>query len=90
MNLTYADGIAAALTTIVLEGHAAMLQRRLPSNWELTPFKGLDVRGRASERIPARCIPRCMLIAQRHKPAALARNQAEVELPVLSIKEGVA
>ena len=30
MNLTYSDGIAAALTTIALEGNAATLQRRLP------------------------------------------------------------
>jgi len=32
----------------------------------------------------------CILIAQRHKPVVVARNQAEVELAVLSIKEGVA
>lgn len=47
MNLIYADGIAAALTTLALEGNAAALQHRLPSGWELTPFEGEDVRGRA-------------------------------------------
>ena len=47
MNLIYSDGIAAALTTLALEGNAAALKLRLPSGWELTPFEGEDVRGRA-------------------------------------------
>src|SRR5215469_15842713 len=47
MNLTYADGIGAALTTLALEGNAAALKLRLPSGWELTPFEGSDVRERA-------------------------------------------
>jgi hypothetical protein len=45
MDLHFSDGIAAARTTIALEGNAVALQRRLPSNWELTPYAGDDLRG---------------------------------------------
>ena len=47
MELHYADGIAAARTTLALEANAAALQRRLPSGWELAPYAGDDLRGRA-------------------------------------------
>ena len=47
MDLHYSDGIAAARTTLALEANAAALQRRLPSGWELAPYEGEDLRGRA-------------------------------------------
>jgi hypothetical protein len=47
VDLHYSDGIAAARTTLALEANAAALQRRLPSGWELAPYEGEDLRGRA-------------------------------------------
>jgi hypothetical protein len=47
VDLHYADGIAAARTTLALQANAAALQRRLPSGWELAPYAGEDLRGRA-------------------------------------------
>lgn len=47
MDLHYADGIAAARTTLALEANPAALQRRLPGGWELAPYQGEDLRGRA-------------------------------------------
>jgi hypothetical protein len=47
MELHYSDGIAAARTTLALEANAAALQRRLPPGWELAPYAGDDLRGRA-------------------------------------------
>jgi hypothetical protein len=47
MQLHHADGIAAARTTLALEANAAALQRRLPPGWELAPYAGEDLRGRA-------------------------------------------
>jgi hypothetical protein len=43
--LKYSDGIAAARTMIALEGNAAALERRLPTDWELAPYEGDDLRG---------------------------------------------
>jgi hypothetical protein len=45
VELHYSDGIAAARTTIALEGNPDALQRRLPSGWELAPYQGDDLRG---------------------------------------------
>src|SRR5215467_5479881 len=45
VDLHYSDGIAAARTMIALEGNAAALQRRLPADWELSPYAGDDLRG---------------------------------------------
>jgi hypothetical protein len=47
MDLHYADGIAAARTTLALHANPAALQRRLPDGWELAPYAGQDLRGRA-------------------------------------------
>jgi len=47
VDLHYSDGIAAARTTLALEANPAALQRRLPSSWELAPYAGQDLRGRA-------------------------------------------
>jgi hypothetical protein len=47
VDLSYSDGIAAARTTLAIEANAAALQRRLPSGWELAPYAGEDLRGRA-------------------------------------------
>jgi hypothetical protein len=47
VELHYSDGIAAARTTLALEANAAALQRRLPDGWELAPYEGEDLRGRA-------------------------------------------
>jgi hypothetical protein len=43
--LKYSDGIAAARTMLALEGNAAALERRLPTDWELAPYAGDDLRG---------------------------------------------
>jgi hypothetical protein len=43
--LKYSDGIAGARTMIAFEGNAPALQRRLPSDWELSPYAGDDLRG---------------------------------------------
>jgi len=45
--LRYSDGIAAARTLIALEANATALQRRLPDGWELAPYAGDDLRGKA-------------------------------------------
>jgi hypothetical protein len=47
VDLHYSDGIAAARTTLALHGNPAALQGRLPSGWELAPYAGDDLRGRA-------------------------------------------
>jgi hypothetical protein len=47
MDLRYSDGIAAARTTLALAANPAALQRRLPDGWELAPYAGQDLRGRA-------------------------------------------
>jgi hypothetical protein len=47
VDLHYADGIAAARTTLALDANAAALQRRLPDGWELAPYEGEDLRGTA-------------------------------------------
>src|SRR5262245_19655039 len=46
-SLTYSNGIAAARTLLALEANAIALQRRLPSGWELSPYAGDDLRGKA-------------------------------------------
>lgn len=46
-DLKYSDGIAAARTLIAVRANAAALQRRLPSGWELAPYEGDDMRGKA-------------------------------------------
>jgi hypothetical protein len=45
--LRYSDGIAAARTLIALEANAIALQRRLPDGWDLAPYAGDDLRGKA-------------------------------------------
>jgi hypothetical protein len=47
MDLRYSDGIAAARTTLALAANPAALQRRLPAGWDLAPYAGQDLRGRA-------------------------------------------
>jgi hypothetical protein len=47
VDLHYAEGIAAARTTLALHANPAALQRRLPSGWELAPYAGDDLRGTA-------------------------------------------
>ena len=44
-SLKYSDGIAATRTMLAFEGNATVLQRRLPSGWELMPYGGEDLRG---------------------------------------------
>jgi len=77
MNLTYADGIAAALTTLALEGNAAALKLRLPSGWELTPFEGDDVRERALQGAT-------MLVVFHEVYAVRTHNGHPVGLPQVS------
>jgi hypothetical protein len=45
VDLHYSDGIAAARTTLALHANPAALQRRLPSDWELAPYEGENLRG---------------------------------------------
>jgi hypothetical protein len=46
-DLRYSDAIAAARTMIALEADGSVLQRRLPTGWELYPYAGDDLRGTA-------------------------------------------
>jgi len=46
-SLKYSDGIAAARTLIAIKANAAALQRRLPDGWDLAPYAGDDLRGKA-------------------------------------------
>jgi hypothetical protein len=46
-TLRYSDGIAGTRTLIALEAKATALQQRLPDGWDLAPYAGDDLRGKA-------------------------------------------
>jgi hypothetical protein len=82
MDLHYADGITAARTTLALEANAAALQRRLPSGWELAPYAGQDLRGRAL-RGANLLVPFHEVYATRHQEGQ-PEGQPAAGLPQLS------
>ena len=82
MDLHYSDGIAAARTTLALEANPAALQRRLPSSWELAPYAGQDLRGRAL-RGANLLVPFHEVYATRNQEGQPAVSYTHLTLPTI-------